>query len=99
MAASTKPATRQRRGAAPYPARPGAGSELVADAARATARDDRLRTWLSRRATGSSGTGLLLSLALLLVVGGGLALGLPAFLVRGNDAVLDLALGWAWSPS
>jgi undecaprenyl-diphosphatase len=69
-----------------------AGAEVVDEMA---ARHPELRSWLQRRRDPGMVTGLLLSLALLVLVGGGLVVGVLALLIRGNDPVHDLDSGAA----
>jgi membrane-associated phospholipid phosphatase len=56
---------------------------------RAAAGDGRLRRWFRARSDPATATGLVLSVALGCVVAGGVLIGVLAYLVRGNDAVLD----------
>src|SRR5262249_11863374 len=57
-------------------------------AERAVAADGRLRAWSRRRA--DPATGLALTVALAFVIAGGVLIGVLAYLVRGNDTVLDI---------
>jgi membrane-associated phospholipid phosphatase len=55
----------------------------------------RLRAWLRRRFDPGMVTGLLLTLALLVLVGGGLVVGVLTLLIRSNGAVRDIDSGAA----
>lgn len=59
-------------------------------AERAVAADGRLRAWSRRRADPATATGLALTVALAFVIAGGVLIGVLAYLVRGNDTVLDI---------
>jgi membrane-associated phospholipid phosphatase len=84
-----------------YPRRSGVGPASVAGAAAAIGagarRSSRLRALADARVDPSVGTGLVLTAALLLAIGGGVVLGLFAILIRTSSAFAGLdkaAAGW-----
>jgi undecaprenyl-diphosphatase len=77
---------------APGAAATGAVEEVVEEAAEHSAA---ARTWLERRRDPTVATGLALSVALLVAIGGGLLLAVLAALVRSFDVLLDLDAGIA----
>jgi undecaprenyl-diphosphatase len=71
-----------------------AAAEPVAEAvAEAAAHDSRLRSFIKRRRDPVAATGLALTLALGAVIGGGVVIGVLAFLVRSNRSALAIDTG------
>jgi undecaprenyl-diphosphatase len=79
-----------------YPeARPTAPGNVVEAVEQAASQSSGMRSWLSARRDPQAATGLALTLALGITIVGGLILAALAYLVRGNDALLDTDSGVA----
>jgi membrane-associated phospholipid phosphatase len=62
----------------------------AADAVESAVESHAPRTWWQMRTDPATATGLALTAALVMVIGGGVVIGLLAFLVRGNDALRSI---------
>ena len=79
-----------------YPqTRPAVPANVVEAVEQAASHSSRMRSWLGARRDPQAATGLALTFALAVTVLGGLVLAALAYLIRGNDALLDTDSGVA----
>ena len=74
----------------PYAAPGATSAPVVAAVADAASGHERIRHWARARRDPAVATGLAMTIALAVVIGGGAVLGLLAYLVRANDALREL---------